>query len=140
METARRAVAWIDAQPYITALYFLDPAGHTRIYQNRTGPELDFYDHVFSKPRTLYAPFADLVAGDVHPPLKFLTIDASPDDVDLVAYLKELFSPDLYITRTHPRLVEGTAPGLDKGQGLLRLCEILGVEPARRAGRGRQRQ
>ncbi len=30
LETARRATAWIDAQPYITALYFLDPDGRTR--------------------------------------------------------------------------------------------------------------
>ncbi len=79
----------------------------------------------------MHSPLSELVAGDVHPPLKFLTIDESPDDVDLVAHLKELFNPDLYITRTHPRLVEGTAPGLDKGQGLLRLCSILGVDPAR---------
>lgn len=131
LETARRATAWIDAQPYITALYFLDPKGRTLIYQNRTGPEPDFYDHVFSKPRRMHAVLSELVAGDVHPPLKFLTVDESPDDVDLVAHLKELFSPDLYITRTHPRLVEGTAPGMDKGQGLLRLCSMLGVEPAR---------
>ena len=129
--TARRAVEWIDAQPYITALYFLDPSGQTLIYQNRTGPEPDFYDHVFSKPRQLHHPLSDLVKGEVHPPLKFLTVDESPANVDMVAHLKELFSPDLYITRTHPRLVEGTAPGLDKGQGLLRLCKYLGIDPSR---------
>lgn len=131
IETARRAVEWIDEQPYITALYFLDPTGKTLIYQNRTGPEPDFYDHVFSKPRSYHHPLSELVTGDVHPPLKFLTIDESPDEVDLVAHLKELFSPDLYLTRTHPRLVEGTAPGLDKGQGLLRLCEFLGIDASR---------
>ncbi|MFN2201405.1 MAG: HAD family hydrolase [Caldilineaceae bacterium] len=131
LETARRATAWIDAQPYITSLYFLDPEGRTQIYQNHGGPEPDFYDHVFTVPRHMHSPLSDLVAGDVHPPLKFLTIDESPDDVDLVALLKELFSPDLYITRTHPRLVEGTAPGLDKGQGLLQLCALLKVNPER---------
>ena len=131
LETARRAAAWIDAQPYITALYFLHPEGQTLIYQNHGGPEPDFYDHVFGQPRMMQPRLSDLVAGDVHPPLKFLTVDESPDDVDLVAHLKSLFSPDLYITRTHPRLVEGTAPGMDKGQGLLRLCAMLGVEPVR---------
>ena len=35
IETARRAVEWIDAQPYITALYFLDPSG--RHLYTRTG-------------------------------------------------------------------------------------------------------
>ncbi len=131
LDTARRATAWIDAQDYITALYFLGSEGQTLIYQNHSGPEPDFYDHVFTVPRQIHGPLSDLVAGDVHPPLKFLTIDESPDDVNLVAELKKLFSPDLYITRTHPRLVEGTAPGLDKGQGLLRLCKILGIDPAR---------
>ena len=131
LETARRAAAWIDAQPYVTAFYFLDGDGKTLIYQNRGGPEPDFYDHVFGRPRRMQSKLSDLVAGDVHPPLKFLTVDESPDNVDLVAQLKSLFSPDLYITRTHPRLVEGTAPGLDKGQGLLRLCSMLGVDPAR---------
>jgi hydroxymethylpyrimidine pyrophosphatase-like HAD family hydrolase len=51
--------------------------------------------------------------------------------VDLVAELKRLFSPGLTITRTHPRLVEGTAQGVDKGLGVLHLCELLNINPQR---------
>ena len=56
IETARRVTAFIDSQPYITSLYFLDPSGQTKIYQNRVGHEQEFYDHVFSNPREIYEP------------------------------------------------------------------------------------
>jgi len=133
---ARAAAHWIDAQPYVIGLYFLAPDGRTVIYQNRTGPEPDFYDHVFGAPRIMQPRFADLLAADsAHPPLKFLVVeDARPAAggfPDLVAELKARFSPDLYITRTHPRLVEGTAHNMDKGEGMLRLCRMLGVNPTR---------
>ena len=39
--------------------------------------------------------------------------------------------PALSITRTHTWLVEATAPGVDKGSGLRRLCQMLGVAPER---------
>lgn len=133
---ARAAAAWIDAQPYVTGLYFLAPDGRTVIYQNRTGPEPDFYDHVFGAPRIMQPRFTDLLAAEnAHPPLKFLVVETAqpaPGGLpDLVAELKTLFSPDLYITRTHPRLVEATAQGMDKGEGMLRLCRFLGVDPTR---------
>jgi hydroxymethylpyrimidine pyrophosphatase-like HAD family hydrolase len=51
--------------------------------------------------------------------------------VDLVAELKARFSPGLTITRTHPQLVEGTAAGVDKGLGVLHLCESLNINPQR---------
>ena len=129
---ARAAAAWVDAQPYITSFYFLAHDGRTLIYQNRGGPEPDFYDHVFGFSRTMQPSFTDLLAADgAHPPLKFLVIDDSPSGHDLAAELRGLFSPDLYITRTHPRLVEGTAQNMNKGQGMLRLCRMLGIDPAR---------
>jgi hydroxymethylpyrimidine pyrophosphatase-like HAD family hydrolase len=51
--------------------------------------------------------------------------------VYLVTELKRLFSPGLTITRTHPRLVEGTAQGVDKGLGVLHLCKSLNINPQR---------
>ncbi len=130
---ARQVMAWIDAHPYITAVYFLDDDGHIVIYQNRRGPEPDFYAHVFGEMRAIHPRFADLVSGDdARPPLKFILVeDESSAGVDLVGDLRGLFSPGLNITRTHPRLVEGTAQGIDKGVGVLRLCERLGIDPGR---------
>jgi Cof subfamily protein (haloacid dehalogenase superfamily) len=130
---ARQAAAWIDAQPYITALYFNDDEGHIHIYQNRSGDDIEFLDHVFGFPRSLQPTFAPLLAPvDAHPPLKFIVVeDRDRYGVDLVAELKARFSPELTITRTHPRLVEGTARGVDKGLGVLHLCELLNINPQR---------
>jgi Cof subfamily protein (haloacid dehalogenase superfamily) len=130
---ARAATAWIDAHPFVTALYFLDDAGHIVIYQNRPGPEPDFYDHVFGNPRRYQPNLLALLAADgVRPPLKFIIVeDEQTTGVDLVRELRAHFSPGLTITRTHPRLVEGTAQGIDKGIGVVRLCQLLGIDPAR---------
>src|SRR4051812_14219743 len=37
LDLAPQAVAWIDSQPYVAALYFNDDSGHIHIYQNRQG-------------------------------------------------------------------------------------------------------
>lgn len=133
LPTARRAAAWIDARDLITAFYFLTDDGRIRILQNHSGDEVAFYDHVFGHPRSLQANFSPLLApADARPPLKFIVIQPAHDNGDgLVEELRRTFHPDLTITRTHPRLVEGTAPGIDKGQGLRRLCDYLGIEPGR---------
>lgn len=133
LELARAAAAWLDSHPFITALYFLNPDGRMDIVQNRAGPEPDFYDHVFGRPRRFHPTFSDLlVDDDVRPPLKFIIVeDAATEGVDLIGELRARFSPGLTITRTHPRLVEGTAQGVDKGAGVVRLCQLLGVDPAR---------
>lgn len=130
---AREAVAWIDSHPYITALYFNDDNGHIHIYQNRTGEDTAFLDHVFGFPRTLQSPFAPLLEGDnARPPLKFIVVEEREHDgVDLAVELKARFEPALTITRTHPQLVEGTAQGVNKGMGVLHLCELLNIDPQR---------
>jgi Cof subfamily protein (haloacid dehalogenase superfamily) len=131
LDLARAAVAWIDAQPYITALYFTDGEGHTHIYQNRSGTMPDFYDHVFGLPRAYRDPFLPMLEqDDAHPPIKFIVVN-DPAEGDIAPELHSRFSPGLTITRTHPILVEGTAEGVDKGRGLLRLCELLQIDPAR---------
>src|SRR5690606_27780229 len=65
-------------------------------------------------------------------PLKFIIVeDERTAGIDLVDELTQRFSPGLTITRTHPRLVEGTAHGVDQGLGVVHLCELMGVDPAR---------
>lgn len=134
---ARRVAAWVDSQPYITAFYFITDDGRTRILQNHSGPDVDFYDHVFGHPRDYLEHFVPLLASiDADSPrgapLKFIVIEERQVyGVNLLPELQARFSPGLTITRTHPQLVEGTAQGIDKGQGVLRLCAMLGVDPAR---------
>lgn len=133
LDLAREVVAWIDARPYIAALYFNDDNGRIQIIQNRSGDEQAFYDHVFGHPRRHQHPFAPLLAAeDARLPLKFIIVeDERTAGIDLVDELTQRFSPGLTITRTHPRLVEGTAHGVDKGLGVVHLCELMGVDPAR---------
>ncbi len=132
---ARRIAQWVDASSYVTAFYFNDREGHTRVYQNRLPNNLadqTFYDHVFGAPRTLAPSFVDLLsASDVRPPLKFIVDNDLTQQPNLAPELEALFGAALNITRTHPRLVEGTALGVDKGQGVLRLCRLLGIDPQR---------
>ena len=130
LEAARKAADWIDRQHRVTAIYIPDTDGSVAVYQNVAGTDHDFYDHCFGTPRIMVESFTSLVAApDAKAPVKFITID-NPDAGDqIVPELTQLLSPELYITRTHPILVEGTAQGVDKGSGLRKLCQILGVNP-----------
>lgn len=92
----------------------------------------EFHEHVFGAPRQIQPAFAELLlAADAQPPLKFM-IDNDPQLTDdIVPALQTRFGNELHITRTHPRLVECTALGVDKGQGVRQLCAILGIDPQR---------
>ena len=130
---ARQAAEWIDSQPYVTALYFNDDDSRIHIYQNRSNGDEEFLDHVFGFPRSPQPAFAPMLASPTaRCPLKFIVVeDRDVYGVDLVAELSSRFSPELTITRTHPRLVEGTAQGVDKGLGVRHLCTLLNIDPQR---------
>ena len=133
---AREIAAWLDAATTtITTLYLNDEAGHTKLYQNRWADnEADrtFHDHIFGTPRMLQPQFQALFAApNARPPMKFLSDNNPAVEEDIFPALIERFGDALYITRSHPRLVEGMARGVNKGQGLLHLCELLQVDPER---------
>lgn len=131
--SAARAVAeWIDSVDRVTVFYFTSADGSVTIYQNVDHGEGEFYDHVFGTPRVMQTPFSDLLRDDAaHPPVKFITVDNPHEGDDINPLLEELFVDQLDITRTHPLLVEGTARGVNKGEGVRKLCQILGIDPAR---------
>lgn len=133
--SARQLADWVDENSYVTAFYFNDRAGHTQVYQNRLHADptnRDFYDHVFGAPRILAPAFVDLLTTpDAQPLLKFIIDNDLTDQPNLAPELQALFGATLHITRTHPRLVEGTALGVDKGQGALHLCRLLDIDPQR---------
>jgi Cof subfamily protein (haloacid dehalogenase superfamily) len=132
--TARRVAAWVEEERHTTAFY-LQGAEGVRVYQNFAAADADhcaFHDHVFGEPRTLLPSFLPLLAAaDAPAPLKFIIDNDPTTGPDLEPVLRERFGAELSITRTHPRLVEGTAPGVDKGQGVLALCRLLQVNPLR---------
>jgi Cof subfamily protein (haloacid dehalogenase superfamily) len=132
---AQQLAQWVDESAHVVVFYFNDEHGLSQLYQNRLGVtqyEIDFHDHVFGAPRTLQSSFASLLTEKhPHPPVKFICDNELSHGPDLAPILRQHFGDTLYITRTHPRLVEGTAPGVDKGTGVLRLCDLLSIDPQR---------
>jgi len=135
LATAQRAAAWIEAAQEIAVFYFSDADGRVHLFQNTFASDpvdVAFHNHVFGAPRTLLPSFqAKLTGPAAHPPLKFIIDNDIRTVPDLVPTLQAHFGDDLYVTRTHQRLVEGTAPGVSKGTGVLELCRLLQIDPAR---------
>lgn len=136
LEAARAIAAFVDAHRYTSAFYFHNTDGHTVIYQNAAGatPEREtLLHHLLGVPTALVEQFSPLLTdGHAHPPIKVISFNHElPDAVDLLHEYQRRFSPPLTITRTHEWLVEATAPGVDKGSGLLRLCELLNIDSQR---------
>lgn len=135
MTVAQEVAAWLDNSPLITTFYVNDNEGHTWLYQNRWAAdpvEAAFHDHVFGPSRQLQPQFLPLLtAPGARPPLKFLSDNDPTQTHDLLPALVERFGDALYITRSHPRLLEGMARGVNKGQALVQLCELLAINPQR---------
>lgn len=132
LESARRVARWADCSQRVVVFYFNDENGHSRIYQNREIWDPAIYDHWFGTPRHLQPKFAQmLAAADAHPPIKFIVVNDPSHEADLTPVLQEHFGANLHISRTHSSLVEGTAAGVDKGQGVLRLLQLLDIAPGR---------
>lgn len=135
MAVAQAVAAWLDASTLITALYINDAQGHTHVYQNRWAERPDesaFHRHVFGEPRQLQPQFLPLLTTpDAHPPLKFLSDNDPRLGHDVLPELLTRFGDALYLTRSHPRLVEGMARGVNKGQALLQICDLLAIDPQR---------
>lgn len=135
LAVAAEVAAWLDAARIVTTLYINDDQGHTHLYQNRPAddPTLqNFHDHVFGAPRTLYPDFQRLFnQPGARAPLKFLSDNDPVTATDIGPTLVARFGEALYITRSHPRLVEGMAQGVNKGQALCQLCALLQIDPQR---------
>lgn len=135
LDAARAVAAWIDDMQPTTVFYFNEAERGLQLYQNRFAQDPDnlaFHEHVFGAPRTLQPTFMPLLqAANALPPLKFIIDNDPQHEVDLVEPLSSRFGEILTITRTHPRLIEGTALGIDKGRGVQLLCQHLGIEPQR---------
>ncbi len=133
LDQARAIAAFVDAHRYPTAFYFNDDEGHTRVLWNTRSitPDQDsLLQHLLGAPVAIVEAFQPLLAAsDAHPPVKVIAFNHDlPGDIDILPEYQRRFAPPLSITRTHEWLVETTAPGVDKGSGLRRLCDLLGVD------------
>lgn len=132
MAIAQEVTAWLDAHHVVTTLYINDDEGHTHLYQNRPVADASqqaFHDYVFGTPRVLALHFQTLLnSPGARPPLKFLSDNDPVTEEDVLPALRARFGEAIYITRSHPRLVEGMALGVNKGQALRQLCTLLQVD------------
>lgn len=119
-EPARRVVEWADSCDRVVALY-----SHGLVYQRLELEQAQVYDHLFGGGRHRVQRFGPLF--EERPLSKFIVVDEPPAETEL----KQLFEPDLQIVKTHQRLVEGTAAGVNKGSGLRRLLNHLQIDPGR---------
>ena len=100
--------------------------GQLVIRQNRALEAMDIYHHLLG-PETRVD--EDLSAYlDDHQVLKFVVFD---DHCQASERWGQWAGPLAHVSRTHHLLVEGTAPGIDKGVGVRRLIEHLQLDPAR---------
>ena len=131
-ELALAVARWVDASGPVTALYLSDGNGGVHIYQNREEDDPDFYDHWLGTPRRIRTGFYDLLrTGQAHGAYKFIFFNAREHDHDFSSTLTTSFGPGLHVTRTHDLLVEGTAAGVDKGEGLRQLLAHLHIDASR---------
>jgi Cof subfamily protein (haloacid dehalogenase superfamily) len=142
---ARRLAAWADGHARLCALFFNDDGGHTHIAQNLDPGFPGHYDHIMGKPRITVGPLVPLLESLVrhgapdpahpqpaaHEPVKFMIVSDVREEADLATALQTLFGAGVTVARTHPLLIEITAPGVDKGAGVCHLCAHLGISPAR---------
>lgn len=129
---AHALAAWADATQRVSAFFFTDDAGHIHICQNRDPGRGEFFDHVMGSPREYVGALgALLTARGNHAPVKYMLVSDVADEADLAAQLQSHFGSGVTLTRTHPMLVEATAAGVDKGEGVRHLLKLLEIDPAR---------
>jgi hypothetical protein len=132
LQEARALAAWADDTRRVSALFFFDSDGHTHIRQNIDFGDRAYHDHLMGYPREMVGPLSALLAPEnSHPPIKFMMLSDESREPRMVGELQQRFGAGVTVTRTHQQLVEITAAGVDKGSGVLHLCEHLGVDPAR---------
>lgn len=129
---ARTLAAWVDEGSRLCAFYFVDEHGRNTILQNIDTPANPYYDAIIGVPRRTHTPFSSLLVDDESDlPVKLLMLSDQLAEASLPAELQTRFGPGVHVGRTHPSLIEVTTAGVDKGSGVIHLCELLGVDPAR---------
>lgn len=113
--------------PEVFCFYYRNRAtGQLIIRQNRALQAMDIYHHLLG-PETRVDEDLGAYLSD-HQVLKFVVFDEHPEATQRWGAWA---GPQAHVSRTHHLLVEGTAPGIDKGVGVRRLIEHLQLDPGR---------
>lgn len=116
---------WLDERADVIAVYLGTEKG-LRLVQNRSSGYEATDDYLFGTPREVVGAFSPLWSE----PMSFSkAIVVTRDNHE--AELKASFGDRIQVVRTHPDLFEILPGGVSKGSGVARLCEHLGIEPAK---------
>ncbi len=118
-------LSWLDGLSDVVAVYWGSPAG-LKLVQNRPSGDDAMDDYLFGTPRQVVGPFlAGREADDTLS--KVIVVSKEPMEGELTRH----FGSDIQPVRTHPDLFEILPGGVSKGTGVLRLCQMLGIDPAK---------
>jgi Cof subfamily protein (haloacid dehalogenase superfamily) len=122
-ELAHRLAQQTLSRPETFSFYYRQRQGQQlRIALNRAPQPMEFYHHLLGRSVEVAADFSAPLAE--YRVLKFVVFD---EEADAVERWSDWAGSEAQVHRTHHLLVEGTAPGVDKGAGLRRLCQHLGI-------------
>lgn len=122
-DLAERLTRLAGRMPEEVCFYFRERISNLLlIRQNRAQRPAEVYHHLLG-PQTQVDPHLNGYLPE-HQVLKFVVFDEAEGAVERWA---EWAGPQASVMRTHHLLVEGTAPGVNKGKGLERLIQHLGV-------------
>lgn len=116
---------WLDERADVVAVYLGTEKG-LRLVQNRSSGNEATDDYLFGTPREVVGPFSPLWSE----PMSFskaIVVTRDNHEAELAAG----FGDRIQVVRTHPDLFEILPGGVSKGSGVARLCEHLGIEPAK---------
>lgn len=116
---------WLDGRSEVVAVYWGSPEG-LRLVQNRCSGDPATDDYLFGTPRAIVGSLVSDRSAD-HSLSKVIVVTREPIEHEVAV----LFGDDVQAVRTHPDLFEILPAGVSKGSGVLRLCHLLGVPPAR---------
>jgi Cof subfamily protein (haloacid dehalogenase superfamily) len=98
------------------------------LYVEKVTPEAQFYSQLGRVEANPVGPLLDFVNSEAHRPTKLVVVTQEAETLALLHQLEARFSPDLYVTRSHPRLTEAINPVCNKGAALQALAEQLGLQ------------
>ena len=128
LDCAREFISTVAALQLHLNVYLDD-----QVYVAEKTPELKWYTAF--NPVDIH-PVGDLLSFVDRPPNKMLIV-AEPARLDEIAPdLREQFAGRLQIVRSHRRFLEAVPLGVDKGKGLARLAEYLGIAQEQTAAIG----
>ena len=117
--------SWLGKTDEVVACY-LTRENALHLFQSRCSGNPAYDDYLFGTPRSL----SDSLGAEVErggTVSKLIVLTQRPLEEEIL----ERFGPVVQVVRTHPDLIEVLPVGVSKGQGVLRLCQILKIDPAR---------